>query len=177
MLDAVITSKTKIHIFVKLFLNPENSAYLRELAKEFGVSTNSVRTELNILTRNGILAARKRGRQILYSANRSHPLFPELASMVRKLTGIDSLVQSVIQRLGELEAAYLIGDYAKGMDSGIIDVILVGNVDPEQLQDIVRKTENYIKRKIRPLILTEQEFRNLREKGRFDPFMVLFKRN
>ncbi|MDF1535696.1 MAG: winged helix-turn-helix domain-containing protein [bacterium] len=174
MLNGIITSKTKINLLVKLFLNPAMKAYLRELATEFDVSTNSVRTELNTLTENNILIAERDGRSVYYRANTKHPLFPELSSMVRKITGIDELVSSVIERLGRLEAAYLSGDYARGQDSGIIDMVLIGDIDLEQLDDVIVKTERYIKRKIRTLILLQNEFDQLLEKGSLGPVMKLW---
>jgi DNA-binding transcriptional ArsR family regulator len=157
MLEGFISSKTKINILVKLFLNPGTRAYLRELATEFDVSTNSVRTELNNLRKHGILVSEKDGRNVYYSANSEHPLFPEFSSMVRKITGIDKLAESIIERLGNLEAVYLTGDYAKGIDSGLIDLILIGDIDHHHLHDITTKTERYIKRKIRTLVLSEGE--------------------
>jgi len=174
MLKGVITSRTKVNILVKLFLNPRNRAYLRELATEFGVSTNSVRTELNNLTENDILISEKDGRNVFYRANVKHPLFPELSSMVRKITGIDELAKSVIDRLGDLEAMYLTGDYAEGKDSGIIDIVLIGNINREQLDDVIMKTERYIKRKIRPLVLDSSEFENLLGRGSFRTAMKLW---
>jgi DNA-binding transcriptional ArsR family regulator len=152
-------------------------AYLRELAKEFNLSTNSVRTELNILTQNKILKAERDGRNVYYRANSEHPLFPEISSMVRKITGIDRLASSVIERLGNLEEVYLIGDYAKGMDTGIIDVIFIGKINNEQLDDVIMKTERYIERKIRPLVLNTEEFNRLKEKGSLGPVMKLWDRN
>jgi predicted transcriptional regulator len=176
MLKGVITSRTKVNILVKLFLNPGNRAYLRELATEFGVSTNSVRTELNNLTENDILISEKEGRNILYRANVKHPLFPELSSMVRKITGIDELARSVIDRLGNLEAAYLTGDYAEGKDSGIIDIALIGEIIKEQLDDVITKTERYIGRKIRPLVLDSKEFNTLKKKGSFGSVMKIWEK-
>ena len=174
MLSGVITSKTKINILVKLFLNPAMKAYLRELASEFKVSTNSVRTELNNLTKNGVLVSEREGRNVYYRANTGHPLFPELSSMVRKITGIDRLAHSVIDRLGNLEAAYLAGDYAYGKDTGIIDLLLIGNIDREQMEDVVQKTERYIKRKIRTLALSRKDFEDLRRKGNFPRVLELW---
>ncbi|MDF1561780.1 MAG: winged helix-turn-helix domain-containing protein [Deltaproteobacteria bacterium] len=176
MLDAIIGSKTRIGILVKLFLNPATRAYLRQLATEFDVSTNAVRTELNSLTEHGLLTSEKDGRSIYYRANRKHPLFPELASAVRKMTGIDSLVTSVIERLGELESAWLVGDYAEGKDTGVIDVVLVGQIDQQQLQDVIAKTERYIQRKIRPLIITAGEFEAFRDQGTLGSVMCLWSR-
>ena len=75
MLNTLITSKTRINLLLKFFLNPGTKAYLRELAKEFGESTNAVRVELNRLTEARILKSTNLGRKILYSANNRHNLF------------------------------------------------------------------------------------------------------
>ncbi len=176
MLEGVISSKTKVSLLVKLFLNPATKAYLRQLATEFQVSTNSVRMELNNLTKNKILVSEKDGRNVYYRANIKHPLFPELSSMVRKITGIDQLANSVIERLGNLEEVYLTGDYARGMDTGIIDVILIGDINREQLNDVIMKTERYIHRKIRPLILDRKEYSALKKRGSFGHTMKLWKK-
>jgi len=173
-LSSVIPSRTRVDILVKLFLNPGLKAYLRQLASEFDVSTNAVRTELNHLTDHKILVSERSGRSVFYRANTDHPLFPELFSMVRKITGIDELVRSVVDRLGNVEAAYLVGDYARGIDTGIIDVVLVGDIDKVQLDDFALKTEAYIQRKIRSLVLTKEEFIRLTEKKSFDPIVRLW---
>jgi len=166
----LIASKTRIKLLVRFFFNPMTRAYLRELAKEFNVSTNSVREELNQLTKTKLLKTEKNGRQVYYQANQEHPLFPELKSMVGKVLGLDQVIESIVTRLGDLEQAYLLGDYAEGKDTGIIDLLLVGNIDQYHLNDLSRKTERYIKRKIRSLVLTREEFQemlpNLEEKSR-----------
>ena len=69
--------------------------------------------------------------------------------MVQKAMGMDHIIESIIKRLGNLEEAYLIDDYAEGKDTGIIDLVLIGNIDQENLVDLARKTERYIERKIR----------------------------
>jgi hypothetical protein len=71
----------RIKLLTRFFFNPLTRAYLRELAKEFNVSTNAVREELNQLTRTQLLTSEKNGRNIIYMANQAHPLFPELRSM------------------------------------------------------------------------------------------------
>lgn len=177
VLESVIPSKTRISILVKLFLNPGLKAYLRGLASEFDVSTNSVRTELNNLTKHKILVSEKEGRNVYYRANAEHPLFPELSSMVRKITGIDELVKSVVERLGNLEAVYLVGDYARGIDTGIIDVVLIGDIDKLQLDDFVMKTEEYIERKIRTLVLGQTDFESMKTKNVFKQIMKLWESN
>jgi hypothetical protein len=158
MLDSLFTSKMRIRILMRLFLNSDSRCHLRELAHDFDASPGHLRNELRQLSAAGLLATEKVGRQVKYRADRSHPLFPELHSMVRKALGMDRIVDSIIGRLGKLEAAYLAGDYAEGRDTGVIDLVLVGDIDRHSLSDLVEKTERFIKRKIRALVLSEKEF-------------------
>ncbi len=158
LFEGLISSKTRIKLITRLFFNPQTRSYLRELAKEFNVSTNSVREELNQLKRTHLLKSEKDGRQIYYMANQEHPLYQDLKSMVSKVMGIDKVVDGIVSRLGDLEKAYLIDDYAEGKDTGVIDLLLVGDVDQHHLNDLSRKTERYIKRKIRSLVLSREEF-------------------
>ena len=161
LLSGLISSKTRIKLLVKFFFNPKTRSYLRELASEFNVSTNSVREELNQLTRTHLLKSERSGRQVFYTANPDHPLFNELKSMVSKVMGIDQVIEGIVNRLGDLEKAYLIDDYAEGKDTGIIDLLLVGDIDQYHLNDLSRKTERYINRKIRSLVVSKEEYSHL----------------
>jgi len=177
LFTGLISSKTRIKLLVRFFFNPQTRSYLRELAKEFNVSTNSVRKELNQLTKTNLLKCEKNGRQIQYMANKDHPLFPELKSMVGKVMGIDHVIDDLAGRLGELERAYLIDDYAEGKDSGIIDLVLVGNIDPYHLDDLSRKSERYIKRKIRSLVLNRNEYKEFEPKIKSSPHILIWEAN
>jgi hypothetical protein len=158
----LIASKTRIKLLVRLFFNPEARSYLRELANEFKISTNSIREELNQLTDTKFLKSEKDGRQVYYMANKDHPLFPELRSMVNKVMGLDQVIDGIVNRLGDLELAFLIDDYAEGKDTGILDLLLVGNINEYHLNDLSRKTERYINRKIRSLVLSMGEYEELK---------------
>lgn len=176
MLESLITSKTRVRLLLKFFLNPGSSGYLRELADEFGESTNSVRVELNRLTEAGLLESSTEGRTKVYRANGSHPLFPEIQGLVRKTMGIDRLVDSVVTKLGDVELAFVTGDYARGVDSGLMDLVLVGHIDREYLQGLVSRLETELGIKIRWLVLDENEFDRL--KGNFEgqDALVVWKR-
>ena len=158
--NGLITSKVRARILMRLFLNPEQHAYLRELAKEFGVSPSHIKEELDNMSEAGLLSREKEGRQINYSANVSHSLFPELSSMVKKALGMDRVLDSIVRRLGNLEQAFVIDDYAEGKDTGLIDLVLIGEIDRDNLEDLVAKTERYIQRKIRTLVMSENDFHN-----------------
>lgn len=154
----LITSKTRIKILMRLFFNPGGAAYLRQLADDLSISPSLIKDELDQLRNAKLLVSKKDGRQVLFSANREHPLFNELHSMVRKAMGMDEILESIIKRLGHLQHAFLIDDYAEGKDTGIIDLVLIGDIDTTNLLDITAKTERYIERKIRTLTMTSEEF-------------------
>lgn len=160
-LSGLITSSMRVRILMRLFQNPDRQAYLRELATEFDASPSQVRDELRHLSEAGLLSSNRNGRQTLYRANARHPLFPELQSMVRKALGMDHIVDSILQRLGNLEEALLLDDYAEGKDTGIVDLLLIGRINQQNLADIVSKTERYIGRRIRTLVVTRDEYRRL----------------
>jgi hypothetical protein len=170
----LIASKTRIKLLVRLFFNPEARSYLRELSNEFKISTNSVREELNQLTDTKFLKSEKDGRQVYYMANKDHPLFPELRAMVNKVMGLDQVIDGIVNRLGDLELAFLIDDYAEGKDTGILDLLLVGNINEYHLNDLSRKTERYINRKIRPLVLSMGEYEELKPKLDKKPKLLIW---
>jgi len=158
MLEALITSKTRIKLLLKFFLNTQNTGYLRSLESEFGESTNAIRYELNKFTRSGLLISKNVSNKKLYRANTDHPLFPVINRIVMKYVGIDEIIERVISKAGELEAVYLIGDLAKGMESNEIEIWMVGqHIEENYLKNLINKTENIINRKIKYLIFAKSE--------------------
>jgi hypothetical protein len=174
ILSSLIASKTRINILMRLFLNPKEHVYLRELANELAISSSQASGELQQLRDAGFLKSSKSGRQINYHANIEHPLFPELQSMVRKSLGMDKILESIIERLGNLNRAFLIDDYAQGKDSGLIDLVLVGDIDQTNLDDLVKKTEKHIGRKIRTLCLNKEEYNDLKSQLVQRPQLILW---
>ena len=153
MLESIITSKTRLNLLVKFFVNIANRGYLNSLANEFGESTNSVRKELNNLTKAGYLVKKDSNNKVIYSANVNHPMFDILQSIVRKHLGIEDIVSRVLDKIGSIKKIVLLGDYAEGIDSGIIDVLIVGSdIDKNYLDEIQLRIEKEIKRKVNFLI-------------------------
>ena len=149
MLESLITSKTRLRLLVKFFLNITNKGYLNSLATEFGESTNSVRKELNNLASAGYLEKHNQNNKVIYKANASHPLFKIIQKIVHKHTGIEEILETVYNRIGDVKKIMILGDYAKGIDSGFIEVLIVGdNINIEYLDSISPKIELKIKRKV-----------------------------
>lgn len=158
MLDTLIQSKTRLKLLLRFFLNPDSSAYLRGLAQEFDESTNSVRVELNRFEEAGLIAGHKEGNKKVYKVNTNFPMFGELQKIAFKHFGIDQIIEQVIEKLGELNKVYLTGDLARGLDTNIIDIVLIGeNIDTSYLSKLVAKAEDLLNKKIRTLVYNPEE--------------------
>jgi hypothetical protein len=158
VLDTLISSKTRIKLLLKFFLNPDNRAYLRGLEAEFGESTNAIRLELNKLEGAGMLSSETEGNRKIYHANKKHPLFDGIQGLLRKYVGIDQLIENIINRLGNLHEVYLVGDLGKGHDSPVIELVFVGDIDKGYLTDLIRKGEKLIQKKVSYVQFSPPEF-------------------
>ncbi len=138
---------------LKFFLNSRSRAYLRSLESEFGESTNAIRLELNKFEKAGMIKSEFVGNKKYYDANTDHPLFNDLHQIVLKYIGLDQIMDHVVGKIGELESVHLVGDYARGVDTGIIDLVFVGeDIDRGYLSKLSARAEKMIARKIRYLV-------------------------
>ena len=153
MLESLISSKTRIKLLSRFFINLANNTHLRGLANEFNDSTNSIRKELNNLYKAGYLLKSKDANKINYSANSKHPLFSTLQKIVRNHLGLEQLINSIIEKIGTVNEIILVGDYAKGIDSGIIEIVVIGdNVNINYLDNIKLKIKDKISRAVNFII-------------------------
>ena len=149
MLESIITSKTRLRLLIKFFINFTNEGYLNSLASEFGESTNSVRKELNNLTSAGYLQKNIDNNKVIYRANTSHPMFKIMQKIVRKHLGIEEILERIYSKVGDVKKIMILGDYAQGLDTGVIEILIVGkNIDKDFLDQISPKIEKKIKRKV-----------------------------
>ncbi|MDT8394638.1 MAG: nucleotidyltransferase domain-containing protein [Bacteroidales bacterium] len=178
MLDTLITSKTRIKLLLKFFLNSNASSYLRNLGSEFQESTNGIRLELNKFEKAGLLTSRVSGNKKLYSANTGHPLFKDIHNILLKYIGFDQIISTVVTKLGGVSKVYLVGSFAGGVDSEIIDLLMIGrDINREYLARLTTKGENLIKRKIRYLLYTPEEFNEIKNRYQSDEILLLWTRN
>ena len=66
-----------------------------------------------------------------------------------KHLGLEDLVEAVLERMGNVEFITLVGDYARGVDSGNIEVFLVGkDLNFNYISQLENKIEKLIGRKV-----------------------------
>ena len=149
MLNQLITSKTRLRLLIKFFISQANRGYLNGLASEFNESTNAIRKELNHLSEAGYLEKFKDNNKVSYKANTQHPLFDVLQKVVFKHLGLEEIVERVLERMGPVQKILLVGDYAKGLDTGTIDLVLIGKtLNTEYIEGLEKKIEDLIDRRV-----------------------------
>ncbi|GJM34452.1 MAG: transcriptional regulator [Saprospiraceae bacterium] len=158
MIETLISSKTRIKLLLKFFLNSQTTSYLRSLESEFGESSNAIRVELNRLENAGMLCSKMQGNKKIFQANTGHPLFAEIHNILLKHIGLDHVIENVIKRLGKVDKVFLIGDFSRGMNSQIIDLVFIGAIEKAFLIRLIEKVEALIHRKVRYLIYSSEEF-------------------
>ena len=161
LLEKFFTGKIRVRLLTKLLLNPASKVYLRGLERDLGVSSNTVRLELNKLSDMHLIEMQEEdvnAKVKHYAVNTKHPLYASLRDIILKYVGIDQIVEQIIQKLGKLDKVYLTGDLAQGKNSSFIDLVLVGNIDKPYLYKLIDKVEPLIEKKIRVALFTANEF-------------------
>lgn len=158
MLPELITSKTRLRLLVKFFINAANHGYLRGLAHEMQENTNAIRKELNHLSEAGYLEKEEIGNKVSYKANTQHPLFGLLQQIIHKYIGLDVLVETILSRMGVVEQIWLVGDYAEGRDTGSIEVVIVGaDLNQTYIEQLAPKIAQEIGKQV--VLIPAEEFR------------------
>jgi DNA-binding MarR family transcriptional regulator len=156
ILSELITSKTRLRLLLKFFSRPGVRGHLRGLADELGESTNSIRLELNKLEVAGLLKKETEGQKKVYSVDERNTFHLELVNLVSKFLGFDQIINDLLAKAGEIKEVYITGDYARGIDGGLIEVVVVGNIQPIEIAQIVNNIETKIGRKINLVILDSE---------------------
>jgi hypothetical protein len=158
MLDALITSKTRLKLLLKFFLNGNNKSYLRGLETEFGESSNAIRIELNRFEDAGLLVSSTEGNKKIYQANKSNSIYNDIHNLLMKFVGIDEIIEKVLRRVGDLQSAYITGDFARGIDKDTIDLLLIGDkLNQKYISGLISKVEGMIKRKVNVDIISPEQ--------------------
>ena len=159
MIETLISSKTRIKLLMKFFINSSNTAYLRSLEEEFGESSNAIRLELNKFEKAGFIDSFSQGNKKVFKVNTRHPLFGDINRIILKMTGLDHVIDYILQRIGDLDKVYLVGKLSKGQTTDIIDLVLVGGkINKPFLIEQIEKAEKKIQKKIRYVHYVPDEF-------------------
>jgi len=163
-LDALLP-KTRQRILAATLMQPEKAWYASELAQRLGVPSSSLQRELQDLTEAGILKTHKQGRMVYYQANRESPVFPDLRGLLLKTAGlVDVLAHALKPVASKVTTAFVYGSIAAGSEASEsdIDLMVVGEVSPQDLALPLRRARESLGREINPTVYTSEEFERKR---------------
>lgn len=161
MLGSLLFGEYRQRTLGLLLLNPEASYHVRELARLTGTSAGTLHKELTKLTTGGILQRKQIGNQVHYSANPTCPIFDELASILRKTSGLaDVLAKALIRLENKIEFAFVFGSVARGDQQTIsdVDVMLIGSLSFSDAVQALHSTQAVLQREINPVVYSQEEF-------------------
>lgn len=144
-----------------LLLRPEEALHGREISRRTGLPAGTITRELTKLAEVGLLNRDTRGNQRVYSANTASPVFAELASILRKTSGMaDVLAQALAPLMPSLHVAFVFGSMARGQETAgsDIDVMIIGDASFRQIVEALHPTEAVLGREINAQILSPLEF-------------------
>ena len=171
MLEAIISSGTRVKLLSLFLLNPEKEYYVREIVRITQENYNSVRRELANLEQFGLITGQKKGNQQYYSVNRSFFLYDELQKIVLKTEGIAGILRNRLGELGGIDCMFIYGSFAKGTAGAQsdLDLFIVGDISEDDLIPLVHAGEQAIKREINYTLMPAPEFSERKKTG--DPFV------
>lgn len=169
-LEMLFVSKVRIKALRYFLLNPHSPIHLRGAVREFKEEINAVRRELLRLQKIGLLDVEKQGNKNFFKLNNNHVFYSELAHIVHKSFGLGSEIIKEAKHFGTVDFAFLTPAYTQAIYHGdqIIDLVLVGNIDVNKLQDLVGKYEGIRGKEIHFSVFTNSEFQT--RKRRKDEF-------
>lgn len=145
-----------------LLLHPERAYHVREIARLTGTVAGTLHKELSKLADAGLLVKMAQGNQVAYQANRNNLIFEELASILRKTSGIaDVLAEALAPLARQIDFALVFGSVASGKaraDSDI-DVLIVANASFSEIVKALYPAQQQLRREINPKLYLPEEWK------------------
>lgn len=151
----------------ELLLHPETSYHVRDLARRTGTVAGTLHKELTRLASTGLLLRKQQGNQVLYQANTACPVFPELASLFRKTTGLVDVLATALAPIESIDLAFVFGSLARGEETAAsdVDLFVVGKTAFGELVKALHPAQDLLRREINPVLHTAAEIRRMSRKG------------
>lgn len=160
---SALFGRTRYSVLSLLFINYEDSFYVREIIEALGLGRGAVQRELARLHQAGLIIRSKRGNQVLYQANRDSPVFGEIRSLMVKTAGISDVISSALSDLEDkIKVAFIYGSFAEGTDTAAsdVDLVVIGSATLREVASALHGAQGVIGREINPVTYKDAEFRD-----------------
>jgi predicted nucleotidyltransferase len=172
MLEAIISSKTRVKLLTLFLLGPEREYYVREITRLTEENMNGVRRELANLQSFGLITGERKGNQQYYTVNQDFFLYEDLQKIVLKTEGVARVIKKHLADPGAIRYMFIYGSFAKGSAGGKsdIDLFIVSDIDENELIPLVHESERAINRDINYTLMRPSELMQRKRDG--DPFVT-----
>ncbi len=159
ILAEILSSKVREEFFRILFGVESKEYHLRDIQRKAGLAIGTVRQEAIKLEKIGLIKKRINGNRTYYIANREHPLYDTLHTLVLKTSGLADILRQTLD-IQNVKYAFIFGSMASGTDNdqSDIDLFIIGNIGLRALIKILKEAMETIGREINPHIITLEEF-------------------
>jgi len=156
-----LRSKVTKKLLNYFFINPQESLYLNELARELQLDKRNLAKKINELEKMGVLKSQRRGNLRLYSINQNYTLYNEYRKIIVKTLGFENSLKKILQETKGVKEAYIYGSYAKDKMElhSDIDLLVIGDHDIILLQRKLSKLQKEINREINIINMGTSEFK------------------
>ncbi len=161
-LGDLLFGQTRGRVLALLYGKPDQTFFIRQIAREIGTSVGSVQRELETLSEVGLLNRTTIGRQVFYQANSHHPAFADVRSLISKTSGIFHQLRSALAPLAsQIIFALVYGSIARGDEDAEsdVDLMIVGNLILDDVLAQLTSVENAVGRSINPTVYSLKEFK------------------
>ncbi|HTW96329.1 MAG TPA: hypothetical protein VMD74_01565 [Candidatus Methylomirabilis sp.] len=176
MLSKLFGSHSRVKILKAFLFHPDEQYYIRQLSRDLNLQVNSVRRELENLEDFGLLVSGspEPGEAIVekildrqdkkyFRVNKNFPLFDDVKSLIIKsqILHKDDFTKDLL-RAGSVKLLVLTGVFVNDFKAPT-DVLIVGKINKDRLQKIIRDLEKELGREVNFTILSAAEFKYRRD--------------
>ena len=160
-LSEILSSKVRAEIFRILFGLGEVEVHMRELERRSGFTIGTIQTELKKLLSLDLVIKRKDGNRSYFSANKTHPLYQDIRSMVLKTTGLVDILKDALQDQTDIQQAFVFGSIARNqaMAESDIDLFIIGDTGLRKITILLLGVSEIIGREVNPHVINKKEFK------------------
>lgn len=159
-LAEIVGSKIRAELFRLLFTGVDKELHIREIERRTGFNDRAIRQELKKLARLDLVAPRRDGNRLYYSARQDNPLFSDIRNLTLKTIGLVDVLRAALDS-DKIRVAFVFGSVARGSEKAgsDVDLMVIGTLGLRALAGLLSGTTETIGREINPHVFSESDFK------------------
>lgn len=157
-----IFANNVIDVLAVLFLNRQELVHQSKIVNLTGLRIIQVQRALQRLLEEELVEEHKQGNMVCYKLCDTHPLLPDLKSILYKTVLIaEPFKNAFAGAIEQINLAFIYGSFASGteMPDSDIDVLIVGQgIGLKQVSKLLSPIAKQLQREINPVVYSKSEF-------------------